>query len=93
MLTLPPRIVAGRAFDLVVQVGLTPHAMEAEHFITWVELLLGEERAWVTDLSPSVAYPIVRLPVRVARSTTLTVRAHCNRHGVWRTRLPIDVRS
>ncbi|MFO0682157.1 MAG: desulfoferrodoxin family protein [Sandaracinus sp.] len=86
VLTLPRHVHLGRPFDLVVQVGLRPHAMTSEHHIDWIEVCLDERRVAVVDLSTDVSFPIVRLPIALPAPAVLTARAHCNQHGTWRTR-------
>lgn len=85
VLTLPARVRNGRSFDLVVQVGVRPHECTPEHHIEWVEVALGERRVFVADLSIDVPFPVLRVPLVVRAEETLTVRARCNQHGVWRT--------
>lgn len=91
VLTMPERVHAGRPFDLVVQVGVRPHGMVENHRVEWVEVAVDAERVLVADLGPSVAYPVVRVPIVMAASAELTARAHCNLHGTWRTRRRIEV--
>jgi len=85
VLTLPPRIQLGRAFDLVVQIGLEPHPMTSEHRIDWIEVSLGDARVLTADLGPGVPWPIVRVPLVVGAPASLVVRARCSQHGVWMT--------
>lgn len=92
VLVMPRQPRVGRPFDLVVRVGLETHAMAPHHRIDWIEVAAGSERIFVSDLGPRVAFPVVRVPVVLSESTTLTVRARCNRHGVWRTRREVTVR-
>jgi superoxide reductase len=92
LLVLPAHARAGRAFDVVVQVGVDPHVMTDAHRVEWIELAVDEARAFVSDLGPNVAYPIVRFSLALPASATLTARAYCNQHGVWRTRRAIEVR-
>lgn len=91
VLVLPTRVRAARAFDLVVQVGVEPHPMTASHHVEWIEVTVGEERAFLATLAGPVAYPIVRVPLTLGASGPLTVRARCNLHGTWRTRRTIEV--
>ncbi|AKF04649.1 desulfoferrodoxin family protein [Sandaracinus amylolyticus] len=91
VLTLPERVRAGRPFDLVVQVGVRPHEMSVEHRIEWLEVRLDDRVVWVADLSPDVAYPIVRVPLALREPSQLIARARCNQHGVWMTRRAIQV--
>lgn len=92
VLVMPRAVRAGRPFDLVVQVGVEPHPMEESHRVEWVEVSAGEERVFAASLGEAVAFPVVRVPLRLSRPTMLTVRASCNRHGVWRTRREILLR-
>lgn len=85
-LSVPAAIRAGRPFDLVVQIGFTAHPMQPDHRIDWVEVRIGETRAWVIDLGPGVPFPVVRVPVVLEQAAPITVRARCSQHGVWRTR-------
>lgn len=93
VLSLPARVRAGRAFDLVVQIGVRPHESTAEHRIEWIEVALGPatgasgewRRVVVADLSVDVPYPVLRVPVMIREPATLVARARCNVHGVWRT--------
>lgn len=85
VLTLPPRIQLGRAFDLVVQIGLDPHPMGADHKIDWIEVSLGDARVLTADLGVGVPWPIVRVPLLVGAPARLVVRARCSQHGVWMT--------
>ncbi|HJL17564.1 MAG TPA: desulfoferrodoxin family protein [Sandaracinaceae bacterium LLY-WYZ-13_1] len=91
VLVLPERVRPGRPFDLVVQVGPSPHVMTEDHHIDWVEVAVDEARVFVADLTPSVAYPIVRVPVVLRAPADVTARAHCNLHGTWRTRRRVEV--
>lgn len=92
VLVLPRQVRAGRPFDFVVQVGVEPHVMTEAHYVDWVEVAVGGTRVFTADLSPDVGYPIVRVPLVLRAPADLTVRAHCNLHGTWRTRRAIPVR-
>ncbi|UJR82751.1 desulfoferrodoxin family protein [Sandaracinus amylolyticus] len=91
VLTLPERVRAGRPFDLVVQAGVRPHEMSVDHRIEWIEVRLDDRIVWVADLSPDVAYPILRVPLVLREPSQLVARARCNQHGVWMTRRAIQV--
>ena len=66
--------------------------MEPRHRDDWIEVTAGEAQRFAASLGAAVAFPIVRGPLRLEASTTLTVRAGCNLHGVWRTRRAGSVR-
>jgi superoxide reductase len=90
-ITLPRHVHAGRAFDLVVQIGAPPHECTDTHRIDWIEVALDEQRVMTADLSTAVPFPILRVPVVLRANATLTARAHCTQHGVWMTRRPIEL--
>lgn len=92
VLVLPEVVRAGRPFDLVVQVGVEPHGMSDAHRIDWIEIALDGRRVFIADLGPGVAYPIVRTSLVLSAPATLTARAHCNQHEVWRTQRRVEVR-
>lgn len=92
VLLLPRRVRAGRPFDFVVQVGIEPHVMTEAHHVDWVEIAANGTRVFAAALSPTVGYPIVRVSLVLRGPVELTVRAHCNLHGTWRTRRSISVR-
>ena len=85
VLVLPQTVRGQRPFDFVAQIGLQPHVMTASHHIEWVEVFVGPTRVFRAELTPSVGYPIVRIPLVLDHTAELTVRAHCNLHGTWRT--------
>jgi superoxide reductase len=91
VLSIPERVRAGRAFDLVVQIGVRPHEMTADHHVDWIEVAIDDARVFVTDLSAAVAYPIVRVPIAMRASGALVARARCSQHGVWLTRRDVLV--
>lgn len=63
-----------------VSVGSAPHPMEEKHYIEWIELL-AEGKVCRQDLHPGQA------PEAVFRTSASTVsaRAYCNVHGLWRS--------
>lgn len=81
--SLPARPRLQRPFDLVVRIGDPNHPQRSDHFIAWVEAAYADELLFVADLSPSVPFPVVRIPVILRRPGLLTIRAHCTRHGTF----------
>jgi len=61
-----------------VTVGSVPHPMLAEHYIEWIELLAGG-KAYRQFLKPGED-PVAVFP---APAGEVTVREHCNLHGLW----------
>jgi len=62
-----------------VQVGSTPHPMEKEHWIEWIEVIADGRscRRFLNPGDPPEA-------VFATESRELTVRASCNLHGLWK---------
>ncbi len=63
-----------------VTVGSVPHPMEEDHYIEWIEVIDGP-KSFMHFLRPGEA-PEAVFPVENA---AVTVREHCNKHGLWRT--------
>ncbi len=63
-----------------VKVGSTPHPMEEQHYIEWVEVI-SNRKAYRQFLKPTDA-PEVTFEVS---ADDLTVREYCNIHGLWKT--------
>ncbi len=63
-----------------VTVGSTPHPMEEDHYIEWIELL-ANVKAYRQFLSPGDK-PQASFAVDAAE---VTAREHCNLHGIWKS--------
>ena len=63
-----------------VTVGSVAHPMEQEHYIEWIELLVGD-RLFRTYLNPGDS------PTEVfnVAAEGVVAREYCNLHGLWRT--------
>jgi superoxide reductase len=62
-----------------VKVGSVPHPMEQEHYIEWVEVIVGD-KAYREFLQPGEA-PEATFCVGAAG---IAAREHCSLHGLWR---------
>lgn len=62
-----------------VTVGSVAHPMEDEHYIEWIELLVGE-RVFRTYLKPGESPEAVFKVL----ADKVTAREYCNLHGLWR---------
>ncbi len=63
-----------------VVVGSTRHPMEEDHFIEWIELIAGEKTVR-QFLQPGGEPETVFGGVE---GGSVTVREHCNKHGLWK---------
>ena len=61
------------------KVGSVPHPMEQEHYIEWVEVIVGD-KAYREFLEPGKA-PEAAFCIE---GDGITAREHCNLHGLWR---------
>ena len=62
-----------------VNVGSVDHPMTAEHYIEWIELLVGDNvyRAFLKPGDKPAAFFAVN-------ADAVTARAYCNLHGLWK---------
>lgn len=63
-----------------VNVGSVDHPMTAEHYIEWIELIVGDS-AYREFLKPGDK-PAAFFPVTAG---AVTARAYCNLHGLWKS--------
>lgn len=64
---------------ILVTVGSTPHPMEQEHWIQWIELRTGDQvyrKHLRPGERPEATFPVV--------DGDFTVRELCNKHGLWK---------
>ncbi|KAB2888293.1 MAG: desulfoferrodoxin [Desulfobulbaceae bacterium] len=62
-----------------VNVGSVDHPMTAEHYIEWIELIVGET-VYRQNLNPGEK-PAAFFPCPADK---VTARAYCNLHGLWK---------
>ncbi|NPA94798.1 MAG: desulfoferrodoxin [Thermodesulfobacteria bacterium] len=63
-----------------VKVGSAAHPMEEKHYIEWIELIAGDvaQRVFLKPgQEPEASF--------CTDATTVTARAYCNLHGLWRS--------
>jgi len=64
-----------------VKVGSAPHAMTLEHYIEWIELIVGNKiyRKYLkASDEPEAVFCID------AENQTISAREYCNLHGLWK---------
>ena len=62
-----------------VKVGSVAHPMEKEHYIEWVELVVGD-KAYRQFLNPGEK-PEAAFDIK---AENVTAREYCNLHGLWK---------
>ena len=67
--------------DIHVKIGETPHPMEAEHSIQWVDFYVDNKFVARTSLTPN-CNPAAAVHIK-ANSGKLTAIEFCNLHGHW----------
>jgi len=63
-----------------VKVGSVAHPMEEKHYIDWIELAAGDavlRQALKPGQAPEAVFQTA--------AATVTARAYCNLHGLWRS--------
>ncbi len=59
------------------------HPNQPDHWVGWIELLIGDATVTRFDLAPMVAESIVSATLDVEPGTVVRAIAHCNLHGLW----------
>lgn len=72
-------VIEKTSVSVIVRVGETAHPMESEHYIEWIEVIT-EHRVYRKYLEPG-SDPQAEFFLEAEH---LTVRAHCNVHGLWK---------
>jgi len=65
--------------DVKVKVGSTPHPMEKEHYIEWIEIIVNG-RVYRKFLKPGDK-PEEEFEIKAKK---IEAREYCNIHGLWR---------
>ncbi len=74
-------VVEKTATGIKIKVGSIPHPMEEEHFIEWIELIIGD-KIYRKFLKPGQA-PEAMFEVEVTDVKEILAREYCNVHGLW----------
>jgi len=88
--SVPASVKAGDSFTVEVSVGEKLHDMGPNHWISYIELSIGNEPVGRVDLQPKgflkpkVTFTMV-VPKEVAPpgKVTLVAKQECNLHGLW----------
>lgn len=74
----------GETVTVTITVGHeVPHPNQPDHYITWIELAVGDSPVARFDLSPVTTDPVVSVVLRAAPGTPVRALSHCNLHGLW----------
>ena len=73
-------VVERASGKVTVKVGSVAHPMADDHYIEWIELIAGNE-SYRKFLSPGDTPEAVF----AVSADSVTARAHCNLHGVWKS--------
>jgi superoxide reductase len=77
---------ADKCTGVRIKIGDIEHVMEAEHFITFIDIYINEKYMTRVNLTPQKIHPSAELHL-ITTSGELTVIANCNVHGNWMTRI------
>ncbi len=73
-------VLEGSGIDIKVKVGTTPHPMEKDHYIEWIEVINKEyvNRKYLKPGDkPEAEFYVYKQP-------GLILREYCNLHGLWK---------
>lgn len=92
-ISAPEKVKRDEVFVVEVEVGhYKAHPNEPGHFIEWIELYCGDTFLFRINLSGSLSYPKVSLPVKLSHAHgPLKAWAKCNLHGLWEATKEISV--
>jgi len=93
VISSPDKVRRDQTFTVTVEVGkYKEHPNEPAHFIEWVELHSGDTFLFKVNLSGSLSYPKITVPVRLTHAHgPLKAWAKCNIHGLWEGTKDIEV--
>lgn len=72
--------------EVVVRIGSIAHPMIEEHYIEWIEIIIGD-KIQRTFLKPGDE-PIARFEI-TNTNEEIVARAYCNIHGLWLAKIKI----
>jgi superoxide reductase len=73
-------IIEKNGRSVLVKVGSAPHPMEEEHFIEWIEIIVGG-KTYRQFLKPGYE-PQAKFHIT---GNHVQARAYCNLHGLWKS--------
>jgi len=65
---------------IIVKVGDTPHPMEENHYIQWIEVHTKDKEVYLAFLRPDNS---PEASFKVNYDDIVTVKEYCNLHGLW----------
>jgi superoxide reductase len=63
-----------------IKVGSTPHPMEENHYIEWIEII-ADDKIYREFLKPGTE-PEAEFEIT---TENITIRSYCNVHGLWKS--------
>lgn len=76
-------LIPGTCRDIHIKVGSTPHPMEQNHWIMWIDLYVDNTYAGRHMLTPLFLQPAIGFHLNKNMQGTVTAVAHCTKHGSW----------
>ena len=93
VISAPDKVSKDEIFEVTLEIGkYKSHPNEPTHFIEWVELYCAETFLLRVNLSGSLSFPKVKIPVKLSHAHgPLKAHAKCNIHGLWEGVKAIEV--
>ncbi len=69
--------------DVHIKVGSTPHPMQADHWIQWIDVYLNNKFVLRSMFAPDAVQAATAAHFKKDKQGTVTVVELCNKHGYW----------
>lgn len=76
-------VIEKTAKGVKIKVGSVSHPMEDNHYIEWIELIVGN-KIWRKFLEPNQT-PEAEFEIKIDDLKTVQAREYCNLHGLWKS--------
>lgn len=76
-------LIPGGCKDVHIKVGSVPHPMEAEHWITWIDVYINKVFTARYEMKPEALQAALGVHLKASQHGTFTAIEHCNKHGSW----------
>lgn len=76
-------LIPGACKDVHIKVGSTPHPMQADHWIQWIDVYINHTFSARYMMNPESLNAAVGIHIKSGQSGTIQAIEHCNKHGNW----------
>ncbi|MBN2444999.1 MAG: hypothetical protein JXJ04_26830 [Spirochaetales bacterium] len=69
--------------DAHIKVGSTPHPMQEDHWIQWIDIYINKKFSARYMMFPQSLQATIGIHIKSNQTGTLQAIEHCNKHGSW----------